>query len=432
MTGLHQRRDQVDDLGDRLGGERLGVRAAEPEPVGVLHVQAGHLASVFGRSHARLARGDVDLVVDVGDVDRELGPVSRASQEPGQEHRDHERAGVAHVDARIDGWPAGIDPDCSVGARLDRAEIPTQGVVYSHVHRVPDPKRWTRLTPICRANGARVDVVPAICGVSASLGRDPTDRPASLRDPMTGHSLRARLKERVTQAFATLPERYLGAEPGFDASFEIRLGDIGRTWNVRLRESRCDVSHSRRREPDVVIVSDAATWIALREGRLSGLDAFSARRLRVRGDLDLAVGFEGMFSLPGGRPPLVRVGETTTAAGTVSHLLSGGGEEHVICLHGLGGNKSSFVETISALAPDQTVHAIDLRFGGFERDRLLADHHRAIEEVLVESEVDIEAGQLHLERRQHHVDHPRLHRLDQVHAHRQVLHLRGDQRQRLL
>ncbi len=177
---------------------------------------------------------------------------------------------------------------------------------------------------------------------------------------MTGQSLRARLRERVTEAFATLPDRYLGAEPGFDAAFEIRLGDVGRTWHVRLRDSRCEVRHTPMRDPDVVIVTDAATWIALREGRLSGLDAFSARRLRVRGDLDLAVGFEGMFSLPGGRPPLVQIGETATGAGTLSHLLSGGGEEHIVCLHGLGGNKSSFVETISALAPDQTVHAIDL------------------------------------------------------------------------
>src|SRR5689334_12094088 len=101
---------------------------------------------------------------------------------------------------------------------------------------------------------------------------------------MAGSSLRDRVLQRVTAAFETLPERYLGAEPGFDASFEIRLGDVGRTWRVRLRESRCEVRHSHSRDPDVVINTDASTWISLREGRLSGLDAFSARRLRVRGD----------------------------------------------------------------------------------------------------------------------------------------------------
>ena len=32
----------------------------------------------------------------------------------------------------------------------------------------------------------------------------------------------------------------------------------------------------------------------------------------------------------------------------------------MICLHGLGSNKTSFFETVSALTPDHTVHAIDL------------------------------------------------------------------------
>jgi pimeloyl-ACP methyl ester carboxylesterase len=177
---------------------------------------------------------------------------------------------------------------------------------------------------------------------------------------MTGTSLRERLLQRVAQAFATMPDRFLGAEPGFDATFEIRLGDIGRTWQVRLLEDRCEVKASSRREPDVVIGTDASTWLAIREGRISGLDAFSTRRLYARGDLDLAVGFEGMFALPGGRPPLLRIGEVETASGTMSSLVAGAGDEHVVCLHGLGSNKTSFFETVSALTPDHTVHAVDL------------------------------------------------------------------------
>lgn len=177
---------------------------------------------------------------------------------------------------------------------------------------------------------------------------------------MTGTSLRARLLERVIQAFTTLPERYRGAEPGFDATYEVRLGDVGRTWQIRLREDRCDLSTSTAREPDVVIGTDAATWLALREGRISSLDAFSARRVYARGDFDLAIAFEGMFELPGGRPPLVHLTEVPTATGTLSSLVSGAGSEAVVCLHGLGSNKTSFFETISALTPDHTVHAVDL------------------------------------------------------------------------
>jgi pimeloyl-ACP methyl ester carboxylesterase len=173
-------------------------------------------------------------------------------------------------------------------------------------------------------------------------------------------SIREQLLERVTGAFATMPGRYLGAEPRFDATFQIRLGDVGRTWEVRTAAERCTVRPTPAREPDVVIGTDARTWLALREGRLSGLDAFAQRRLYARGDLDLALGFEGMFRLPGGRPPLLRITSVEVPGAAISTLVSGQGPEHVLCLHGLGSNKTSFFETISALTPEHTVHALDL------------------------------------------------------------------------
>jgi pimeloyl-ACP methyl ester carboxylesterase len=173
-------------------------------------------------------------------------------------------------------------------------------------------------------------------------------------------SLQERRLRRVEEAFSSLPGRYLGAERGLDATFQVRLGDVGRTWEVRAAGARCEVRPSPVRDPDVVIGSDAATWLALREGRLSGLDAFAQRRLYARGDLDLALGFEGLFRLPGGRPPLLRVERVQIPFATISSLISGQGSGQVICLHGLGSNKTSFFETVAALSPEQTVHAIDL------------------------------------------------------------------------
>jgi pimeloyl-ACP methyl ester carboxylesterase len=173
-------------------------------------------------------------------------------------------------------------------------------------------------------------------------------------------SLQDQRTRRVKRAFAELPGRYLGAAPDFDVTFQIRLGDVGRTWEVRTHGSHCAVRPSPLRDPDVVIGTDASTWLALREGRMSGLDAFAHRRLYARGDLDLALGFEGLFRLPGGRDPLLRIAETETAHGRISTLIAGDGPEHVICLHGLGSNKASFFETVPALAPECTVHALDL------------------------------------------------------------------------
>jgi len=175
------------------------------------------------------------------------------------------------------------------------------------------------------------------------------------RSSLQEHRLR-----RVDDAFASLPGRYLGADPGFEASYRIELDDLGLGWAVELDASSCEVTASPRRDADTVIGTDATTWLALREGSLSGLDAFRSRLLWARGNLDLAVAFEGFFRLPNGRRPLLRLQEVAAGPHRISTLTAGNGPETAILIHGLGGNKTSFFETVSALAPDYTVHAIDL------------------------------------------------------------------------
>jgi pimeloyl-ACP methyl ester carboxylesterase len=174
----------------------------------------------------------------------------------------------------------------------------------------------------------------------------------------------AALLAEVEAAFRTLPERYLGAPAGFDATYHVRLGDVGHTFEVRCTTHGARVRKGvTRREPDVVIGTDARTWLALREGELSGVEAMYRRDLYARGDLDLALGFEGMFRLPNGRPPLMRVHEVQTGARQsrkVSALTMGEGRDAIL-IHGLGAAKTSLFDTAAALDREgYRIHAIDL------------------------------------------------------------------------
>src|SRR5215216_5406310 len=213
-----------------------------------------------------------------------------------------------------------------------------------------------------------------ICGkiVSGNNRSGQYSEAALTQAPLEHHRLRA-----VEDAFASLPDRYLGASPGFHASYRIELDDLGLSWAVELDETRCVVTVSPERDPDTVIGTDAATWLELREGRLSGLDAFRSRRLWARGNLDLAVAFEGYFRLPNGRPPLVRIHEVRAGKARISTLTAGDGIETVILIHGLGSNKTSFFETVSALTPQYTVHAIDLPGFGSSSKPLRAPYDAA-------------------------------------------------------
>jgi pimeloyl-ACP methyl ester carboxylesterase len=204
-------------------------------------------------------------------------------------------------------------------------------------------------------------------------GRSGRYAPGALSDGSSREDLTARVED----AFRSMPERYLGADPGFEASYRVELEDAGMSWAVELDSELCRVTASPSREPDVVIGTDASTWLELREGRLSGLDAFRTRRLWARGNLDLAVAFEGFFRLPNGRPPLVHIHEVPAGKARISTLTAGYGPEQVVLIHGLGSNKTSFFETISALAPEHTVHAIDLPGFGSSSKPLLAPYDAA-------------------------------------------------------
>jgi pimeloyl-ACP methyl ester carboxylesterase len=164
----------------------------------------------------------------------------------------------------------------------------------------------------------------------------------------------------VQDAFATLPDRYLGADPGFDATYHIRLRDVGHTWEVRCTTHAARVRKgATRRRPDVTIGTDSDTWLRLREGEFSGIEAFRRRLLALRGNLDEAIAFEGLFRLPNGRPPLLRIHDVQVGRHRVSTLTMGRGPD-VLLLHGLGGTRASLFETAADLSRRYTVHAPDL------------------------------------------------------------------------
>jgi len=188
----------------------------------------------------------------------------------------------------------------------------------------------------------------------------------------------------VDEAFRSLPDRYLGADPGFDSTYHICLCDLGHIWEVRCTSGAARVRKgATRRQPDVTISTDVATWLRLREGELSGIDAFQRRLLNVRGNLDHAVAFEGLFRLPNGRPPLLHIYDVPVGRHRISTLTMGHGPD-VLLLHGLGGTRASLFETAAALSGSYRVHAPDLPgFGSSSKPALGAYDARWFAEIML-------------------------------------------------
>jgi pimeloyl-ACP methyl ester carboxylesterase len=113
-------------------------------------------------------------------------------------------------------------------------------------------------------------------------------------------------------------------------------------------------------EPDAVLSADVATWTRIAADLRGGMDASRAGRLRIRGSLHVGVGFLAATSGADepGRLEFDRL--RTRGFGAISVLSAGTGPETILCLHGLGGTKASFLPTVNALADDYRVVALDL------------------------------------------------------------------------
>ncbi len=142
---------------------------------------------------------------------------------------------------------------------------------------------------------------------------------------------------------------------------------------VRLEVTRgkaCDAVIAGRRlrlrsadesaQPDAVLTADPATWARIAADLRGGMKAFRAGRLELRGSLHIGVGFLAATNgaTEPGRLEFDRL--RTRGFGAISVLSAGTGPETIVCVHGLGGTKASFLPTVNALADHYRVVALDL------------------------------------------------------------------------
>ena len=166
----------------------------------------------------------------------------------------------------------------------------------------------------------------------------------------------------LPRGIAALAERYdpdVIDVPGGGALIRLRVVG-GADWDARITGRRVRIISARDTgEPDALISADPATWLAAGASERGGLRAFGAGRLRIRGSLHLGIGF--LAATSGSTEPGRLSFETLhTDGGLVSILSAGTGRQTLLCLHGLGATKASFLPTVAALSSGYRVVAMDL------------------------------------------------------------------------
>jgi pimeloyl-ACP methyl ester carboxylesterase len=145
--------------------------------------------------------------------------------------------------------------------------------------------------------------------------------------------------------------------PGERAVIRLAIGDE-RAWDATIEAEDVRLGPQNEANPDALLTADATAWDEIAADVASGMDAFRRGRLRVRRNLHLGIGFLAATSGAKG-PGRLRFTRIRTGAGSYSALEAGTGPP-ILMLHGLGGNKASFLPTVAALAPSFRTIAVDL------------------------------------------------------------------------
>ena len=102
---------------------------------------------------------------------------------------------------------------------------------------------------------------------------------ADLMSKMPG----AFIPEKAAGLDATIQFKFTGAEPG--------------EWYATIKDGKVEVAQGTHSSPKMTLTADSADYVKIFTGELDGMQAFMAGKLKLAGDLNLAMKLTQMFKI---------------------------------------------------------------------------------------------------------------------------------------
>lgn len=100
--------------------------------------------------------------------------------------------------------------------------------------------------------------------------------------------------EQVFQAMVTRFDAAAAANLSAVYQFELS-GDDGGTWQVRINEGTCTVEQGAPLPASIYVLMDASDYVQMILGSLNSQMAFMQGKLKIKGDIDLALRMQQIF-----------------------------------------------------------------------------------------------------------------------------------------
>jgi putative sterol carrier protein len=105
------------------------------------------------------------------------------------------------------------------------------------------------------------------------------------------------IPDNASEIFQMMPERFNGAAAqGLSAIYQFDLaGDGGGTWQVKIADGACSVAEGSPEDPSITISMAAQDYVEMIQGKLNPQMAFMGGKLKIKGDMSLALKMQQIF-----------------------------------------------------------------------------------------------------------------------------------------
>ena len=103
----------------------------------------------------------------------------------------------------------------------------------------------------------------------------------------------------LSEIFALMPENMdASAAEDLDATIQFELtGDSGGTWAVQIANGKCEVNEGGVESPTMSLTMASDDFMAMTRGELNPMGAFMSGKIKLEGDMGLAMKLQGLFGL---------------------------------------------------------------------------------------------------------------------------------------
>ena len=101
----------------------------------------------------------------------------------------------------------------------------------------------------------------------------------------------------VADIFEAMPQQLnSSAAAGMNKTFQWNItGEEAGVWAVHIHDGKADVIKGGVEKPDITMTVSDKDWIAITEGKLDPTTAFMSGKVKISGDMMLAMRLQSLF-----------------------------------------------------------------------------------------------------------------------------------------